>query len=484
MGLLQGIFAYLRKSASKILQAIFGWAVQALFGTPKEGEKTLLNVVVGAAAVWPLLLFGVLFPKIAALVLAFVPIPKWVPSSIVRIVWIVAAAAVPGAVGMALATRGDPEGAPGPFWRRFLDGFPVTVAIAAAFLVAFVTSPIRRAISVWKRWEDAHVTLIVEKDDYERVTRDVRDALANGGFRTEKADPPWLMVAPTRVLRALGGRRFRKRLPARPDFFVSPDLQLVVNPNGVTLRGTAENVARARGLVDERATFTPGIQTTDPAAERLERELKDVGAVYASDPAAHRRSAVLLDRVDEIARDLAATYVPYEQWQIVYRQILQVSRAVRGRPQLLELSEEEDMSPDSRGSKAADERPPSNRLRHLPTPALVSSIGREIHHLVSQEVELAKTELRADLERELAMVKFMAVAVVAALCGLSLLFVAAAMALGTTIPEWGAALVVGGILIAAAVVLGLVGWKRKVRPLETTRKTLKEDWEWAKNRVA
>ena len=40
-------------------------------------------------------------------------------------------------------------------------------------------------------------------------------------------------------------------------------------------------------------------------------------------------------RAREIARDLTELSVAYDDWQIVYRQILQLERAVRGEPQIL-----------------------------------------------------------------------------------------------------------------------------------------------------
>jgi len=52
-------------------------------------------------------------------------------------------------------------------------------------------------------------------------------------------------------------------------------------------------------------------------------------------------------------------------------------------------------------------------------------------------------------------------------------------------PGWIAALVVAGVVLVIAIVLGSVGWSRRVmNPLATTRKTLKEDVHWAKERVA
>src|SRR5580765_8935596 len=88
MGVLQALISFIRRSSMKVVQAIFGWAVQALFGTPRESERTLLSAVVAVSAAWPYLLIGVAFPKAAALVIAFVPLSDRVPEEAVRLVWI------------------------------------------------------------------------------------------------------------------------------------------------------------------------------------------------------------------------------------------------------------------------------------------------------------------------------------------------------------------------------------------------------------
>ena len=48
----------------------------ALFGDVREKERPLLTLVVAAAAVWPFLLIGIVFPRQAALVLAILPVPE------------------------------------------------------------------------------------------------------------------------------------------------------------------------------------------------------------------------------------------------------------------------------------------------------------------------------------------------------------------------------------------------------------------------
>jgi hypothetical protein len=105
MAVLQALVALITRSLGRITSAIFGWAVVALFGQTAPAEKTKLSALVGAAAAWPVLLLGIAMPKVSAFVLGFVPLPDWVPSWTVRVVWIVLAATIPFAVGLTMAMR-------------------------------------------------------------------------------------------------------------------------------------------------------------------------------------------------------------------------------------------------------------------------------------------------------------------------------------------------------------------------------------------
>lgn len=482
MGVLQALIGFIRRSSVKVVQAIFGWAVQALFGTPKESERTLLSAVVAASAVWPFLLIGVAFPRAAALVLAFVPLSKKVPSEVVRLVWIGLSVLLPVGVGIVLARRGEISRARESFWKRAGRGFPVTAAIGMAFLVAFVTSPVRRLLTLARRWEEEHLPLILEKKDYLLVAEQLRATLSEAELPVRSGKPPFLLTAPSRVIQALGGTALRRRMPENLQFFESPDLELIVQPNGVTLRGQRRTAARAHGILSEEATLTPGLQTTDLAAQALEKELKDIWLVWTADPAHHSGSDVLLGRLEDVSRELGKTFLAYEQWQVLYREILQLHRAIRGRRQLLKKSEEETM--DSKTSARGLRPVPGSGLDSVPTSALLSSATRELGELTRKELELAKAELRADLKGELAMVRSFAIAGVAGLCFINMLFVAAAFFLAGSMPGWAAALSVAGLLLLVAASFGYLGWKKKVKPLESTRKTLKENWQWAKSRIA
>ena len=122
-------------------------------------------------------------------------------------------------------------------------------------------------------------------------------------------------------------------------------------------------------------------------------------------------------------------------------------------------------------------------LRAQPTRRLLQSAFSDARELVKEEIALAKAELRADLKAELGMVKGLAVSALIALCVLNLLLVAVVLALAHVMPGWGAALVVGLVLTAAASIIAGLAWrKRVVTPLERTRRTLRDDLHWMKER--
>jgi hypothetical protein len=127
----------------------------------------------------------------------------------------------------------------------------------------------------------------------------------------------------------------------------------------------------------------------------------------------------------------------------------------------------------------------SDAVRALSNRELIAEITAVVARLARAELELAKAEMRADLQAELTMVKALALAALAGLLGVNLLLVAGVLALATSIPGWLAALVVGGALLVTGAVAGYVGWRRMVTsPLALTRQTLREDLRWVKERLA
>lgn len=504
MVIIQSILALITRSLGNILSALFGWAVIALFGPADPREKIWLSALVASAAAWPLLLLGAIWPRLAAFVLAFVPIPPWVPAWGIRLAWIALAIIVPFVLGVVMAARSRGVAAPIPGTRRrkashetsarhspiresrvvrLFRGIPMTLAVAASFCIVFVSVPLRRLSGIVRRQVDLDVPLVTDADGYEQVAQEVADTLGRHGFEVRPVRPPWTVTAPSRILARMGGASFRDYVPKRFAAFRGPKLEVLLFPNGLRLRGSEQDTAWAHGLLVETLTDAPAYQTFDPKAQDIERQIRSVWAVFRDNPEAHAGARALRSRLDEIAEEIRDLPVDYDEWQIVYRQTLQLDRVLLGRPQLLEATATSEGSP-SNGKEGAFMTTPSPS-RTMSTRDLVGEITEKVALLARKEVELARTEIRADLKSEIATAKGLGVAAVVVLLGLNTLVVAVVLALAPYIAGWLAAVIVGGVLLLVGGIVGWVSWSRRVTaPLEVTRKTLKEAAQWAKERLA
>ena len=496
MAILQALISYLARSAGKALNAIFGWAVIALFGSTSPKEQTMLSAVVAAAAAWPILLLGVIVPKIALLVIAFVPLSKSVPGFWLRLIWIALAVAVPIAVGTVVAKRGSRDTMPEPGWKRFLRGFPVTLALASAFLLMVVVAPILRIVTVIRRREVVRIPSVMDKTITAGAMAAMAEVLERIGIALRPADAPWYQTAPAKILLRIGGRPFAAMASEHVEYRRNDELEVTVLPNETILRGVPVLVGHARALCAEVYGPRPIVQTFDPGARELEAHAKRVWAIYLEQPRAHRRSGILERRLIELSAQLSRLNLPWDEWQIIYRLLLQLDRALRGDEPLLERAqrlEESDMAEEKVALPAPRkmERLPARTesmsvsVEAMSNRQLVGHVIESATQLAKKEIELAKVELRADVQKEVAMAKGLGVAGLCALWAVSLMLVACALALGTVIAEWAAALIVAGVVLAVGTVAGLLGWGKRVKtPLEATRRTLKEDALWAKERLA
>src|SRR6266508_3802908 len=503
MAIIQALLALISRSLGSILSALFGWAVVALFGQTSPREKAWLSALVGAAAAWPLLVLGVVWPRLATLILTFAPLPQWIPTWVIRLIWVALAVAVPFALGVAMAARSRGAAAPipgtvlaasSPALRksavrhsplresklfRLFRGFPITLAIAASFLIVFITVPLRRLLAMVRRQVDINVPLVTDAKGYELVANEVADTLGRHGFDVQPAEPAWSVTAPSRILYRFGGPSFRDYVPERFACFRGPRLEVMLYANGLLLRGSQQDTAWAHGLILEALTDAPAYQTFDPDAQDIERQIRSVWAVFRQNPTAHAGARALEARLDEIAREIRELPVGYDEWQIVYRQALQLDRALRGRPQLLEATA---ATKDTwvRNEPPQEAIMANGNARTLSTRELIGELTEKVTLLARKEVDLARTEIKADLEAELSTAKGLGVAALGVVLGLNMLLVALVLALATYVPAWLAALLLGGALLAVGGIVGYVSWARRVtKPLAVTRKTLREDVQWA-----
>jgi uncharacterized membrane protein YqjE len=114
--------------------------------------------------------------------------------------------------------------------------------------------------------------------------------------------------------------------------------------------------------------------------------------------------------------------------------------------------------------------------------AVLHDIVGNVQDIVRSEMRLAKTELREELGKSRNAGILLGVGVLLLTFGLVFLLLAAVYALSAVVPDWAAALIVGGgVALIAALCVGLgISKFKTVRAVPKTATTVKENVEWAK----
>jgi uncharacterized membrane protein YqjE len=491
MALIQAVLALIGRSLGKVLTALFGWAVVALFGRTSERDRLLLSGVVALAVAWPLLIAGIAWPRVAAWLIAFVPLSERAPKGLLRALWLALALAVPLVVGAALA-RWRASSAPREGTAlRLLRGFPLTVAIAASFLLMLLTVPTLHLASAARGRRAEHVTC-VGPGVYATIAAQLDEIVARYGFRVARAEPAWWLAAPAAILRGLGGRRLETLLPEHLAYWKGAELELALYPSDVLVRGAEGRVAWIHGVLVEELARGPGLQSGEPHSQDLERQLQRVWSVLDEDPAAHRDSSALRARLRDLVEALASLEVDYDSWEVVYRQALQLGRALDGQAQLLggrvaRAREGPVAAASAAPARVALSAKPAavQSLAEAPTADLLAGFVRDTGALLEKQVELARAELREEKSQLLRAIKGLVVAGIAGVCAIELLLVTGVLALSHRMSAWLAALLVAAAALLIAVISGIIAWTTNVRhPFDKTRQTLTENARWLKERTA
>jgi hypothetical protein len=123
-------------------------------------------------------------------------------------------------------------------------------------------------------------------------------------------------------------------------------------------------------------------------------------------------------------------------------------------------------------------------VSRLTTPELVARIAQDAQSLFKAEIHLAKTEVHDTVQEIGAAAKRFAIALPLFLGGYFALIAAAIIGLTEVLLPWAAALVVSAILLVPGIILVMSAAKASPKsPLHRTRKSLKQDFELAKDQT-
>jgi hypothetical protein len=303
------VFAFVGRQLGRLLQLAFNWATLVLFGQVSKDKQLFLSLMALLALVWPIALLGVLVPSIGTFLLGFVTVPSWADWW-VRLAMLTLAILAPLGVGfLATKLRDSPVKGVG-FVRALFSGYPNAVALAVVLLWLMVITPIVKVTAVLRRYDDAHVAIAVKPGGYDTVVDDLRAALERAGLQVRHAFAPWPFTLPGRILALAGGAGVRAMVPQHLSQLRARDFVLTIHPMDLALQGKTRALVTVRAAIVRELTFTQAYQTWSKEAHEIEDELLAASQGHG-DAAA-------------IGEHLNKAEVPFEEWEILYRMLLQV----------------------------------------------------------------------------------------------------------------------------------------------------------------
>ena len=326
VAVLAPLIAFIGTQLGRLVQMVFGWATLMLFGRVPQSKQLLLAGVSAGALAWIVVLIGIAIPDVGTFLIALVPTPDFIEESWIRIAMIVLAVALPlavGAGGLMLMDPADrPEGIGGKA-IQVLRGYPYSVVLALVILFLLVVAPAFKVRTIIKHWDDAHIPIIVKPDGYEQVAGELEQAIDSAGMNLERARVPRVLEAPSRLLALVGGESVKRLVPDRLVMLKSKSLEVTIHPSDVAIAGEKEAVARARAAVADRLTKTEAYLTIAEESQEIEDALRRLRGTDVEDDSAR---VAALESLRSIDGRLARLVVPYEEWEVLYRQRLQIER--------------------------------------------------------------------------------------------------------------------------------------------------------------
>ena len=320
MAIIAGIAGMLSRFAGQLLNTTLGWATLLLFGKVPAKRQTLLLVIVFGSLIWVALLVGVLVPDVGTILVAAVPRPDFIDESWIRLGMLVGAIVLPLLIGIAAVFVSEKRG------RSLVDnvvsvlrGYPFALVLPIMLVLLAFVGIWRKVRSLAHRWTDAHIPVIVKPGGYDTVLDDLIAGLRRADFDVDAADAGVLLSGPPKLLDLIAGQGLGDLVPDRLMILRGRDLEVLVYPSDLAISGTKEMVARARAALAVRVSDAPAYLTTSAEAQKIEDRLDDIRHGSVSAPV-----VATLDALHEIDKKLARLTVSYEEWDILYRERLQV----------------------------------------------------------------------------------------------------------------------------------------------------------------
>jgi len=322
MAIVATLFGLIGRFTGKLLTMGLGWASLLLFGRVPKDKEVFLAAITFGSVIWVILIIGAVVPGAGAFLLAFAPIPDWVDDGWVQLGMLVAVVVLPPVLSVATLKLLRPEDRPrrvGPMLLHLARGYLLAAGLALLLVFLGIIGLARKVTSLARRWTDTHIPIVVKPGGYEKLAADLDRAISDAGVDITRREAPAVMVVPGQLLARVAGTSMRGLVPDRLVRLVGRDVEVLIYPSDVAISGRQEVTARVQAALASRLTTAQAWLTMTAEGQRIEDRLGRLAKERPDGPARAQALASIDDR-------LATDEIPYDEWEVLYRQRLQVER--------------------------------------------------------------------------------------------------------------------------------------------------------------
>lgn len=306
------------QSLGQIFAVLVGWVIAVHFGRVPTRQKYILSAMGGISLLWTAMALSLTSPWVRDLLAAVrtqaVPIYVKLIIPLAGIGWILLPL-VNSFLAMYLKRQYQQ-----PIPKLgFLMGYKYTPGFAAALILMLISLPLLLLPPLLRGLRREHLTIMIKPGDFEQVLRNILGVLIKRGIKAELQAGTLWRRSPQAILALFAHDLLGDWTKHRARLIKGCDFQIIVYPTDMVIEGVPGSAIKIRNILAKELTFLEAFFTWDGAAHRLEKSINEIRKVMFSEGWTD-----VTAELDSSENELDSLQIPFDEWEVLYRQILQI----------------------------------------------------------------------------------------------------------------------------------------------------------------
>jgi len=306
------------QSLGQIFGLLLGWVIAVHFGRVPTRQKYILSAMSGVSLLWAVMALSLTSPWVRELFTfarsQAVPFYIKLIPPLAGLGWVLLPL-VNSFLAMYLKRQHNQRIEK----LGFLLGYKYTPGFALALLLMVISLPLLLLPPVLKGLCREHLTIMIKPEDFRRVLENIIAILRKSGIKVGLYPGTLWRRSPQAILALFAHDLLGNWTKHRAHLIKGDGFQVIVHPTDLVIEGEGGAVVRVRNLLAKELTFLDAYFTWDGAAHRMEEQINAVRRETCRSGWTSPAAELVI-----IEAELDRLQIPFAEWEVLYRQILQL----------------------------------------------------------------------------------------------------------------------------------------------------------------